>query len=223
MSFKATKVLDLSQPIFSNCPGWPDFPTLKVDVIKTQPHDGYNMEELRDFTLHSATHIDAPYHFFAEGKKVTEISLDAYQGSAVVINLFHKKANERISKEDLITYDDKIKEGDIVLLCTGWGLKRAMTKEYMYEWPDLDGSGAEYLVSKKVKGVGIDGLSIGGYGAEKALPAHKGLLGAGIWVCEDMYIPKEILEHERWYFTAFPLKFVGVSGSPVRAVAMQFG
>ncbi len=217
-----TKILDLSKPIFTNCPGWPDLPTLKIDVIKTQSNDGYNLEELRDFNLHSTTHLDAPYHFINEGKKINDISIDKFQGTAVVVNLLHKNAAERITKEDLITYDKKIKEGDIVLLCTGWGQKRATSKEYMYEWPDLDATGAEYLVSKKIKGVGIDGLSIGGYGDEKALPSHLTLLGADIWVCEDMLIPKEIFSHERWYFTAFPLNVIGCSGSPVRALAMQF-
>jgi arylformamidase len=215
-------ILDLSKPIFTNCPGWPDLPALKIKMIKTQSKDGYNLEELRDFNLHSTTHLDAPFHFINEGKKINDIPIDKFQGAAVVINLLYKSAGERISKEDLITYDEKIKEGDIVLLCTGWGQKRSATKEYLYEWPDLDASGAEYLVSKKVKGVGIDGLSIGGYGEEKAFPSHLILLGEGIWVCEDMLIPIEIFNQERWYFTAFPLNVTGCSGSPVRALAMQF-
>lgn len=95
---------------------------------KTQSKYGYNLEELRDFNLHSTTHIDAPFHFINVGRKIHDVSIDKFQGAAVVINLLYKSAGERISKEDLITYDEKIKKGDIVLLCTGWGQKRSVPK-----------------------------------------------------------------------------------------------
>ncbi|WP_061951736.1 hypothetical protein [Acidiplasma cupricumulans] len=41
----------------------------------------------------------------------------------------------------------------------------------MYLWPYLDISGAEFLTSKKIKLVGTDGLSIGGWSSET--PMHK--------------------------------------------------
>lgn len=216
------EIIDLTHPIYSNCPGFPTLDTVKVDVVNIQPRDRYNMEKLRDFTVHAGTHVDAPYHFCADGKKIDEIPVEDFQGPAIVLDLSYKKPNERITDTDLDKYADKIEPDDIVLLYTGWSLKRDFTEEYMIQWPDLDGKGAEYLVSKKIKGVGIDGLSIGGYGEEKAFPAHLALLGAGIWVCEEMYIPREILDYERWYYFGFPIKFTGCSGAQVRAVAVQF-
>jgi len=71
--------------------------------------------------------------------------------------------------------------------------------------------------------VGIDGLSIGGWGGpEKGAPPHVILLRHEIWPLEELYLTKELLEAERWYLCAFPLKMQGFSGAPVRAVAMLF-
>lgn len=215
------KVVDLSQPVYHNCPGWPTYRMVEVRYEALCPNDGFTAERL-DMNVHTATHLDVPFHFYPQGKTIEQFPVEKFQGEAVPINLFGIAADSPIGSSHFELYSDRIREGDIVLLCTGWGLKRGYNEDYYHRWPYLSGEGAEWLVSRGVKGVGIDGLSIGGWGEGKGRPAHEVLLSNEIWPLEELYLTEELLTEERWYLCAFPLKLQGFGGAPVRAVAMAF-
>lgn len=214
------KVIDLSQPLFHNCPGWPTYKMVNVDYEAIYPKDGFTAERI-DMNVHTGTHMDAPFHFYPDGKKVDEMAVEQFVGEAIPINLFGIEPETAIGKEHLEPYADKIKPGDIVLLCTGWSEKRGYTEDYYYKWPFLSREGAKWLVEKKVKGVGIDGLSIGGWAEGNGPPAHEELLSNEIWPLEELNLTEELFEEERWFICAVPLKLKGFGGAPVRAVAMQ--
>jgi kynurenine formamidase len=108
----------------------------------------------------------------------------------------------------------------IVLLKTGWAEKRALTREFLTAWPYLTGEGAEYLVSRGVHGVGIEGLSIGGWDdPQKETAAHKVLLGAKKLIIEDIRVPEAMLDGSTRHFAAFPVLIQGAGGAWTRAVA----
>ena len=70
-------------------------------------------------------------------------------------------------------------------------------------------------------GVGIDALSMGGYGGpEVGEPSHTALLGAGKAIVEELHIPEELIGR-RAFFTAFPILLQGCGGAPARAVAWE--
>lgn len=218
---RVKKIVDLSQPLYHSCPGWPTYEMVKVKYEALFPIDGYTAERI-DLNVHTATHLDAPFHFYPEGKTIEQMPIDRFQGEAVPVDLFGIAADTAITSKHLEPYAAKIKQGDIILLCTGWSKKRGYTKEYYNQWPYLSRDGAEWMVEKGIKGVGIDGFSIGGWGIEKAVPAHEVLLSNEIWPLEELYLTEELLEEERWFLSAFPLKLQGFGGAPVRAVAMTF-
>src|SRR5699024_8082574 len=166
------KIIDLSQSLYHNCPGWATYKMVEVNYEALFPVDGFTAERI-DLNVHTGTHMDAPFHFYPEGKKVDDLEIRQFVGSAVPIDLFGISPEEPIGEEHLIPYEQKIEEGDIPLLCTGWSRKRGYSKEYYYKWPFLSKEGAEWLVKKKVKGVGIDGLSIGGWAEGNGPPAHE--------------------------------------------------
>lgn len=74
-----------------------------------------------------------------------------------------------------------------------WG-----TEEFLYNWPYLDRSGADYLVSKGVRAVGIEALSIAGWPGKEGYPypprvprddvayVHYKLLSNGIYIIEGV-------------------------------------
>ncbi|NZA37008.1 cyclase family protein [Eubacterium callanderi] len=219
MMQKFEKVFDMSQPVFHNCPGWPTYELTEVTYEAINPKDGFTAEVFK-MNAHTATHLDAPFHFFPEGKKIDEMPIEGFQGEALIIDLRGIAPDTGITSEHLKPYADKIKEGDIVLMNTGWCKKRAMTKEYYYQWPYLTGEGAEWLHEKGVKGVGIDGLSIGGWGPDKGPQPHVVLLSKEVWLLEEIDFPDEVMAYERVYFCCFPLKLQGFGGAPARAVAM---
>lgn len=218
---KIKKIIDLSQPIYHNCPGWPTYAATEVNHETIVGNNGYTSEILK-CNSHTATHLDAPYHFFADMETIDQIPLEKYVGDAVLINLTGVKACYPIGVKDLEPYADKIHKDSIVLLCTGWCKKRSLTKEYYNDWPYLTGEGAQWLLEKGVKGVGIDGMSMGGWYEGTGRPCHEVLLPKGVWLLEEVNFPDEILQYEDFQLTAVPLKLKGFGGSPTRAYATIF-
>jgi kynurenine formamidase len=85
-----------------------------------------------------------------------------------------------IGHDQLTSRVGELREGDFAVLVTGWGDRRGITEEFMKRFPYLGGDGARLLLEHGVAGVGIDALSIGGYGGpEVGEPSHIVLLGAG--------------------------------------------
>lgn len=215
---KIKKIIDLTQPLYHNCPGWPTYSLAEVTYEAVVGNDGFNAEVLK-CNAHTGTHLDAPFHFFADGETIDQIPIENYIGDAILINLSGIQACHPIGAEDMKPYEDKIKEGSIVLLYTGWCKKRSFSKEYYRDWPYLSGEGAKWLLSKGIKGVGIDSMSMGGWYEGTGRPCHVTLLSQGIWLLEEMNFPDEILQYEKFQLTAVPLKLKGFGGSPTRAYA----
>ena len=215
---KIKKILDLSQTFYHNNPGYLPYEPTSITFEKIKAKDGYTAERI-NMDTHTATHIDAPQHHFPLGKDVAQIPIEQLVGEAVVVDLFDSEAHRSIGVAELEPYADKIHEGDIVLLCTGWAYKRAWTTDYVDNWPFLSAEGADWLLAKKVKGIAIDGMSVGGPKNGEGLYPHELLLAAEIWLGEELYLPKELLEYERWNFAFLPLKMVDCGGAPGRAIA----
>ena len=213
------KVIDLTQPIYNCCPGWPTYQETTVVHETLVGIQGYTSEILKTNT-HTATHLDAPFHFFPDMKTIDQMPLDRFIGEAVIVDLTGVPACYAIGPEDLEPYKELITEGSIVLLCTGWNKKRGYTKEYYNDWPYLSGEGAEWLLRKGVKGVGIDGLSMGGWYEGTGRPCHEVLLSHEVWLLEELDFPDEVLQYKTVELHAVPLKLTGCGGSPCRAYAI---
>ncbi len=216
---KIKKLLDLSQTFYHNNPGYMPYELTSINYETLKPKDGYTSERIY-MNTHTSTHVDAPFHHFPQGKTVAQTPVEQYIGEAVVVDLFGIDAHTAIGAEHLKPYKDIIKEGDIVLLCTGWGYKRDWSSEYCDFWPYLGEDGAQWLFDKKVKGIAIDSMSIGGPKAGEGLMQHELLLGNEIWLGEELFLPEELLEYPRWDFVLLPLKMEGCGGAPARAIAL---
>jgi arylformamidase len=219
-----TRIHDLSQPVFSNCPQYPDVNPRPVQVrlLYMLAVQGVN-KEIVELSTHSGTHCDAPYHFFADGATIDEIPLETYVGSATILDLRGKLPGSPIERGEIERLGGRINAGDIVLLNTGWGHKRSNTKEFLTEYVYLGGEAAQYLVDRGVKGVGIDAVSLGGYGdPKKAGPSHKTMLGNGKFVVEELYFPDEVMDEKARLFVAAPVKLQGTGGAWTRAMLWEF-
>ncbi len=214
-----TKFFDLSQPVYDHCPGWPTYEPTIVKYEATYEKDQFNAEQIR-MNSHTGTHLDVPFHLFPEGKTLEQVDIAAFQGEAIIIDLKGKiEAKQGITVAHMEPYADEIKKDSIAILCTGWGQKRSHEKEYMYDWPYLTGEAAKWLKEKGIKGIAIDAMSLGGWYDGTGRPCHVEMLSAGIWILEEVVIPEELVEIEKCYLMAFPIKLKGFSGGPVRAVA----
>ena len=78
----------------------------------------------------------------------------------------------------------------------------------------LSADGAEYLVNRGVKLVGVDYLSIAPFHA--SVPTHEILLKAGVVIVEGLDLSQ--VSQGRYTLHCLPLKLAGADGAPARAV-----
>ncbi|MDR2367102.1 MAG: cyclase family protein [Deltaproteobacteria bacterium] len=224
MDLRKIKLIDMSLSIYHGCPTYPKMPTPIITRIAYRAREGYNAE-MMELSDHVCTHVDTPEHFYDDGGDGVTMPLESFWGPAAILDFRGKVvADQAIGLGDVRPFGDLIEEGDFALINTGWNEKRGFSAEYLRKWPYIDGEAAAFFRDKGVKAVGIDGMSLGGYGSmEKAQPCHEVLLGAGILIIEEVYFPEEVMDGRKRPVSAFPLKIVGGSASPVRLVAYDVG
>jgi arylformamidase len=221
MKIETDRIWDLSQPISHDGVAYASVPPPTITHNFRIAAEGFNAETVH-MNTHMGTHVDVPFHFDDAGKTIEQVPPSAFAGPALFFDLKDALGpSEAISAETLAPWLDRLAPGDIAILATGWGWRRANSTEFLKEYPFLDGSGARALLERDVHAVGIDTLSIGGFGAtEKSGPSHVALLSAGKVIIEDLRIPDELLGR-RCYFTAFPILLEGCGGAWTRAVAWE--
>ena len=210
--------LDLTLTISKTIPSFPGSPIPQFIPWSSIKEDEYNLE-LLFLSSHTGTHIDAPYHFDAKGKKIHQISLEHLVGESTLLKT-KKRKDQAITKNDLMEFEKKygkIKKNSSLFIYTGWqqNLKKSF---YFTKNPGLSKSAADYLVSKKIKLVGIDSPSID-LGTDQSFTVHKILAKNDVLIVENLANLEKISSLNFDYFI-LPLKLKDATGSPVRAIAI---
>jgi arylformamidase len=216
-------IYDLAQPHYNHAPQFPGQPPNSIGYQQLAVVDGATVERCT-FMTHSASHIDAPFHYFPHLPCIHELPLSHFYGSCVALDLHGFEPSHPISADDLRKHEPLVTEGTFILLKTGWGERRGNSKDFLTAWPYMSGNGAQYLLDRKVKGMGIDGLSTGGYPDPHAeSDAHKLLLGAQKLLLEDIHIPDPLLDGQLRHFAAFPILIANAGGAWTRPIVWDTG
>jgi arylformamidase len=216
---KLGRMHDLTATLRTHMPVWPDSPLPVFEPIGIVARDGYNVERVSCLT-HTGTHLDAPFHFLEEGKTVDRFTPEELSGVAAVLDLRQDHDGTLVHADAIEKHWPSEFSPEIVLLETGWSRERSPTKRYLYEFPGLDPTAAEWLVNRRVKGVGTDTLGIDPY-ANTRFEAHKVLLRHGIWILEALDHLDELQEGRPYTLIAAPLKIDGASGAMSRVYAIE--
>ncbi|MBI3932956.1 MAG: cyclase family protein [Acidobacteria bacterium] len=203
------KIYDVTVPLSAEVPVFPGDPRFHMDF----PHritDGepYNVARLT-LGVHSGTHVDAPFHFLAEGATVDQLPLEILMGKCRVVEV---SARDKVERGDLERLD--LRDDIRVLLKTrmsGQLRNPVFQEDFVYLTPDA----ATYLVQAGIKLVGIDYLSVERFGS-KDFAAHHALLGAGVVIVEGLELSD--VPPGEYDMTCLPLRIVGADGSPARVV-----
>ncbi|MEM3174436.1 MAG: cyclase family protein [Candidatus Bathyarchaeia archaeon] len=154
---------------------------------------------------HLGTHVEGPLHLKDGLKSLTDLPLDKFMGEALVLKF---EANKPIKPEHL----DRVRDEDIVLMWSPGGA---------YITPEA----AEYLVKKRIKMLGVQGVHPDdprayqpGSGVKPA--THMLLLENDIPIIEGL-INLDKIECERIFFIGLPLKIAHLDSSWIRAVAFE--
>ena len=212
------KLIDLSQPMYDGSPNCPVHPPVKSEILRDHPTHGWRVE-LLTLSNHTGSHVDAPLHKIAGGASLDEMPLEGFVGPARIVDFRGIAPDSPITAEMLEAKLPNDIADLIVLLATGWGDKRAKTQEWLYESPYLAPDGAEWLVSKKIRAVGIDHYSIGGMKDPINPRTHTVLLEAGVWIVEELRFPPEaFLVPAPFMFMSLPINLKGHTGAFCRPV-----
>lgn len=203
---------DVTVPLSAAVPVFPGDPRFHLEfthrIADGQP---YNVARIT-MGAHSGTHVDAPYHFLADGGTVDQLNLEILMGKCRVIEM---GARDRIERADLEAQD--LRSDLRVLLKTrmsGQLRVREFQQDFVYLTPDA----ARYLVQAGIKLIGIDYLSVEKFGSED-FAAHHALLGAGVVIIEGLDL--SAVEPGEYELTCLPLRLVGADGSPARVVLRE--
>jgi len=205
------KIIDISWPISKATTGYKDKNIVQFEDTKSFVQDGARETKIT-LSSHTGTHIDAPSHFLKDGKTIDEMHLDRFIGSCKVLDMM--AVMERITRDWL--QDQDIQENDIILFKTQNSATSAtdlFTPHFIY----LEVSGAEYLVEKKVKAVGIDYLGI--EHSQHGHLTHLALMHADITIIEGLRLGH--VEPGTYQFICLPLYVVGLEAAPARAILMK--
>jgi len=209
------RIIDLTLPIYHAAPTMPLDPKCAVIVHHTIESMKYNITQLI-ISTHHGTHLDAPFHFFDDGRTVDKLELNKCVGPAEVLDLTQAGTGYNLTVKDLKPYAARIKRGCRLLLKTNWW-RKFPKKAYFSDGPKISPGLARWFAGKKIALLGLETPGVHPVEWENV---HRTLLRAQVVVVEGLAHLNKIRK-ERVFFSAAPLKIRGRDGSPVRAIAIE--
>ncbi len=210
--------MDISVSVSPETPVWPgDTPfsclwtwdmsqgsSVNVSAITMSPHDG--------------THADTPLHVTRDAAGSESLSVDAFCGAAVVIDV---AAIDYVIQLDVIDAQlGDMQLGDMIptriLLKTNRTIADGVFPDH---WPSLSNDCARSLIARGLRLLGVDCPSVDDRDS-KTLDVHHVVLDHGAYVLENLDL-RNITAGE-YVLTALPMKIAGLDAAPVRALLTPY-
>ena len=221
---KKARFIDLSRPIHSHMPVF--HRAFKTFTGIYRPH--VPIQSLDDFSVssgiivmgdHNGTHVDATIHFDPNGKPVDQIPLELMCGPAIVHDFSHKEEHAIVTPEEI---ERKFREArvspseiKITLFRTGAD-EHYGTERFANYYLDFLPESIEWLLDHGIKVMGVDALAID---SDPFKRAHMVVRRREYYHYENLAHLDKVLGRV-FLFIGFPLKLQGLTGSPIRAVAI---
>lgn len=206
-------IIDLSHVINNFTPAYPGTQPPKISNACTMEQDNFR-EKLISMYSHTGTHLDVPSHMEVNGKTIDDLALDHFVGSAFVVDI---SSFDFCTLSDLLDYEEAIDAVDFLLFYTGfeahWG-----SLKYFGNYPSLTPEVSQWLLSKNLKGVGVDAISIDTIDTTDFVNHHT-LLENDLIIVENLCNLKALIG-QTFTLHAAPLPIGDGDGSPTRAYAI---
>lgn len=190
------KIIDISQEVFS-CGIYPGMTGPKRKVLRSMA-DGerYNLTAF-SMTAHNGTHVDAPFHFLADGKTIDQMELTALVGRCYVA-----------------WHDGDVSGADAQKILE----KAAGVERILIAGPaTVTAEAAEVFAQSGICLLGNESQAVGPI--EAPLKVHKILLSKEIALLEGVVltdVPEGV-----YFLSAAPLNLGGADGAPCRAYLVE--
>lgn len=224
-----SRVVDLTHPLGPDFPTFFGKPQLELEVMATYDKDKFNM--LRwSVVEHTGTHMDAPFHFSADGPTADKVPVDKLVVPVVVIDIAGRAqddADAQVTPDDIKAFEARhgaIPAGSCVAMRSGWDrhlkeprFRNADEKGAMH-FPGFHVEAAKLLQERDAAGIAVDTLSLD-FGASPDFATHYSWLPSGRWGIECVANLGELPATGATLVLGGPT-IVGSTGGPSRVLAL---
>jgi len=204
------KIIDITHPHSHELAPWPGDTPFNFKLTAAMREGATCNVGAVTTSIHSGTHLDAPFHFNDFGQSIDALPTDRFVGPARV---FDAQGHKTISREVFAGLDGEATPR--VLVATGSCDDKSVFPSRI---PTLAPDVPAWLGAQGVTLIGLDVPSVDQVDS-KTLPIHHALDAAGILILENLDL-RRVMPGE-YELIALPLKIVGADGSPVRAVLVE--
>ena len=199
---------DLSLNLSPDTVRWVTAPPFELSERRRMQKGDENNSSGLNMSVHSGTHIDAPFHFVEDGATIDELPLEIFIGPALV---------HAVEAEKYITAEHVAEiglQGETRVLFKTRNSQLLHEREYNPNFVAFSVEAARALADKGVQLVGLDYLSVAH--ADEQIPVHRAFLDRGVVLLEG--IDLSAVEPGRYELMCFPILLQGGDGAPCRAV-----
>lgn len=197
------KIYDISQEVFGCCV-FPGDPAPKKEILSEISRGSVCNLSALSMCTHNGTHVDAPYHFYENGKTVDQIDLGRFIGAAYVAE-----------QEGIVAAGDAAEILKKAQIASAESVKRILIKGkavVSLEAAEVFADAGIYLLGNESQTVGPE---------DAPMAVHLKLLAAEVVLLEGIRLG-EVCEGV-YFLSAAPINLGGADGAPCRAVLIQFG
>ena len=204
---------DISVTLGTESIDYPGDTAYSRNLIMNSGDSFCNLSRL-EMSCHSGTHLDVPFHFYADGKTLDDFQVTDFIKRVHVIEIMDP---DRITASEVDW--SLISPGEGVLFKTrnsreGLVKSGKFVSDFVYLSPDA----AKKVNECKASLVGIDYISIEQFGVEN-FHSHLEVLGQDVIVLEAVNL--EGISEGMYTLMCLPLKLSRADASPVRAILIE--
>ena len=235
-----TRIVDLSMPVHMDMLTFPRVPPPAMCVYESHTQfaerigaAAHGVDSLTASYLvvqndHVGTHLDARKHIVPDAGGPETIPLEYCISDGVLLDFTHRAPGDIIGADDveaaLAKIDYDVKERDIVLIHTGAGAYNT-EERYRTDHPGMSAEATRWLIDRGVRLMGCDAITFDPpvwamFEKKKFWEAHRVMWDEEYWHLENLMNLEQIGRPHGFQLIVAPVKWVGTTAAPVRAVAL---
>jgi arylformamidase len=161
------EMIDMTVPFSVQTPQWLNYVPLSVTYTKRVGGQYFGMGRngsICNASIHLGTHMDGEKHFYPNGRTIGQVPLNEWVGPGVIADISHLVSNSSVYTPKMIKDVVDIREGDILIIKTGWnkyGWNSPESDEfrYMVKHPGPSPDFSKWATEMKIKWIGVDAVS----------------------------------------------------------------
>jgi arylformamidase len=205
---------DATVPLRADLPTYPGEAGARLRHIKALARG--DVADVRELTLalHTGTHVDAPGHFIPGAETIEALPLDVLVGPCRVVDVAAAPHVTAAALEAALGRDAPER---LLLRTRNSSGPSPVWESARFEpgFAAIAADGAQWLVDRGVRLVGVDYLSIEPFEAKEPL-THRILLGARVVAVEGLDL--RAVPAGRYRLYCLPIPLVGADGAPARVL-----